>query len=53
MDPLSQLDLTDAQKTQIAQIRHSAESARAKHADILAVLTPTQKAQLKQLHGKY
>lgn len=48
-DLLSQLDLTDEQKAQIAQIRHTAEPVKTKRAEIFAVLTPDQKAQLKQL----
>jgi Spy/CpxP family protein refolding chaperone len=48
-DPLSQLGLTSTQKAQIAQIRHSAAAPKVKHAEILAVLTPDQKAELKQL----
>jgi Spy/CpxP family protein refolding chaperone len=49
VDPLSQLNLTDAQKARIAQIRRSNELPKAKRADILAVLTPAQKGQLKQI----
>jgi len=47
---LSQLGLTDTQQAQIAQIRRSAEPRKVKHAEILAVLTPAQKTELKQLH---
>ena len=50
-DLLSQLGLTDAQKAQIAQIRQSTEPHKVKPAEILAVLTPTQKAEWKQLHA--
>ena len=48
---LAQLDLTAAQKAQIAQIRHSAEPAKTKRAEILALLTPDQKSELKQLRA--
>jgi Spy/CpxP family protein refolding chaperone len=46
---LAKLNLTDAQKTQIQQIRATVTDRRERRQQIMAVLTPDQKAQLKQI----
>jgi Spy/CpxP family protein refolding chaperone len=43
---LAQLDLTDAQKEQIKQIRGSVTDRKERRQQIMAVLTPDQKAKL-------
>jgi len=43
-----QLGLSDAQKIQIKQIRQSTPKGKERRQEILALLTPEQKAQLKQ-----
>jgi len=43
---LAQLDLTDAQKEQIQQIRGSVTDRKERRQQIMAVLTPDQKAKL-------
>jgi Spy/CpxP family protein refolding chaperone len=43
---MSQLDLTDAQKEQIKQIRASVTDRKERRQQIMAVLTPDQKAKL-------
>jgi Spy/CpxP family protein refolding chaperone len=45
---LRQLDLSDAQKAQIKAIVQSTPRGKERRQEILAVLTPEQKAQLKQ-----
>lgn len=52
-DFLSQLNLTDAQKAQIAQIKQNTPDHKQAHEQIMALLTPDQKAQLKQLHEQW
>jgi Spy/CpxP family protein refolding chaperone len=44
-----QLDLTDAQKAQIKQIRASVPKSKERRQQIMAVLTPDQKAKLRQM----
>ena len=46
---LSQLNLTDAQKEQIAQIRQTVTDKKERHHAIMKVLTSEQRAQLKEL----
>jgi len=46
---LAQLDLSPAQKAQIAQIKASTPDRKLQHKEIKAVLTPDQRVQLKQL----
>ena len=46
---LAQLDLTDAQKTQIQQIRSTVPAGHERRQEILAVLTPDQKTKLREL----
>jgi len=43
-----QLGLTDAQKAQLKQIRRDTAKGKARREAMMAVLTPEQKAQLKQ-----
>ncbi len=43
---MEQLDLTDAQKTQIKQIRSNTQPGRERRQQIMAVLTPDQKQKL-------
>lgn len=45
---MQQLGLSDAQKAQIKQIRQSTPRGKERRQEIMAVLTPEQKAQLKQ-----
>lgn len=45
---LRQLDLSDAQKAQIKRIIQNTTRGRERRQEILAVLTPEQRAQLKQ-----
>jgi Spy/CpxP family protein refolding chaperone len=44
---MQQLGLSDAQKAQIKQIRQSTPKGKERRQEIMAVLTPEQKAQLK------
>jgi len=46
---LAQLDLTDAQKAQVKQILTSEPAGKERREHIKAVLTPDQKAKLKEL----
>ena len=46
---LEQLDLTDAQKAQIKQIRTSVPAGQERRQQIVAVLTPDQRAKLRRL----
>jgi Spy/CpxP family protein refolding chaperone len=46
---LAQLDLTDAQKAQIKQIYTTVTDRKERRQQIVAVLTPDQKAKLRQL----
>ena len=46
---LAQLNLSDAQKAQIKQIRATVTDRKERRQQVLAVLTPEQKAQLKTL----
>jgi Spy/CpxP family protein refolding chaperone len=46
---LAALDLTDAQKDQIKQIRASTTDRKERRQQIMAVLTPGQKARLMQM----
>jgi Spy/CpxP family protein refolding chaperone len=51
---LAQLDLTNAQKDQIKQIRASVTDHKERRQQILAILTPDQRTKLRQLimqHG--
>ncbi|HEV3272248.1 MAG TPA: hypothetical protein VGZ93_08725 [Candidatus Methylacidiphilales bacterium] len=50
---LAQLDLTDAQKAQIRQIRASVTDRKERHRDIRAVLTPEQKVKFRELLREY
>lgn len=45
---MQQLGLSDAQKAQIKEIRENTPKGKARRQEIAAVLTPEQKAQLKQ-----
>jgi Spy/CpxP family protein refolding chaperone len=45
---IQQLDLSDAQKAQIKQIRQSTPKGKERREAIMAILTPEQKAQLMQ-----
>jgi Spy/CpxP family protein refolding chaperone len=44
------LDLTDAQKAQIKQIRATVTDEKERHQQIWAVFTPEQQAKLKAMH---
>jgi Spy/CpxP family protein refolding chaperone len=46
---LDQLNLTDAQKAQIKQIRATVSDKKERRQQIMAVLTPDQKAKLREL----
>jgi len=46
---LDQLDLTDAQKQQIQQIRGNTQPGKERRQQIMAVLTPDQKQKLKSI----
>jgi len=46
---MAQLDLTEAQKEQIKQLRASVTDRKARRQQILAILTPEQKAKLREL----
>jgi Spy/CpxP family protein refolding chaperone len=48
-----ELNLTDAQKQQIKAIRKSGVDKKEKRQEIMAVLTPEQKAQLKELRKEW
>ena len=48
-EAMAQLDLTDAQKAQIKEIRATVTDKTERHQQVLAVLTPDQKAKLRQL----
>jgi len=48
-EAMAQLDLTDAQKAQIKQIRATVTDRTARRQQILALLTPEQKSRLSQL----
>jgi Spy/CpxP family protein refolding chaperone len=48
-EAVAALDLTDAQKEQIKQIRANTPAGKERRQQILAVLTPEQKARLRQL----
>jgi len=52
-EAFAQLDLTDAQKDQIKQIRASVTDRRERFVQILNVLTPDQKAKLRELRRQY
>ena len=45
---IQQLGLSDAQKAQIEQIRQNTPKGKERREQIMAVLTPEQRAQLKQ-----
>ena len=45
---IQQLGLSDAQKAQIKQIRQNTPKGKERREQIMAVLTPEQRAQLKQ-----
>jgi Spy/CpxP family protein refolding chaperone len=45
---IQQLGLSDAQKAQIKQIRQNIPKGKERREQIMAVLTPEQRAQLKQ-----
>jgi Spy/CpxP family protein refolding chaperone len=49
----AQLDLTDAQKEQIKQIRATTPKGKERRQQIMAVLTPDQKAKLVQMIQQY
>jgi Spy/CpxP family protein refolding chaperone len=49
---LSQLNLTDAQKQQIDQIRQTVTDRRERHEEIMKVLTPDQQAKFEQLRPR-
>jgi len=48
-EAFQQLDLTDAQKQQMAQIRQNVTDPKERRQQIIAVLTPDQKAKLVEL----
>jgi Spy/CpxP family protein refolding chaperone len=48
-EALAELNLSDAQKEQIKEVRASATNRRERHREILGVLTPDQKARLREL----
>jgi Spy/CpxP family protein refolding chaperone len=50
---LASLDLTDAQKEQIKQIRAGGADRKERFEQILAVLTPDQKAKLRELRKEH
>jgi len=50
---LEQLDLTDAQKTQIKQIRANTQAGKERRQQIMAVLTPNQKQKLIGMLQQY
>jgi Spy/CpxP family protein refolding chaperone len=52
-DFLAQINLSPSQKAQIAQIKKSTLDHKQKHKAIKALLTPDQRAQLKQLHRQW
>jgi len=49
----AQLDLTEAQKAQIKQIRANFPAGKERRQQIMAVLTPDQKAKLAQMLQQY
>jgi Spy/CpxP family protein refolding chaperone len=49
---MDQLDLTDAQKQQIAQLRQTITDHKERHQAILKVLTPEQRTKLKELRAE-
>jgi Spy/CpxP family protein refolding chaperone len=49
----AQLGLTDAQKEQIKQIRANTPAGKERRQQVMAVLTPDQKAKLKQMFEQY
>jgi Spy/CpxP family protein refolding chaperone len=49
---LSQLDLTDAQRLQIAQIRQTMTDRQQRHEAILNILTPDQRTRFEQLRAQ-
>jgi Spy/CpxP family protein refolding chaperone len=50
---LAKLDLTDAQKTQIKQIRATTTERKERRREIWAVLTPEQRTKLKALRAEH
>ncbi len=48
---VDQLDLTDAQKQEIAQVRQTVADHKARHQAILKILTPEQRTRLKELRA--
>ena len=50
---LAELNLTDAQKAQIKQIRATVTDRRERRQQIMAVLTPEQKAKLIQMRQEH
>ena len=50
---LAQLNLSPEQKAQIARIKASTADRKQKHKEIKALLTPDQRAQLKQLRKEW
>ena len=52
-DFLAQLNLSPSQKTQIAQIKKNTPDRKQQHKEIKALLTPDQRAQLKQLRKEW
>lgn len=52
-EAFAKLDLTDAQKEQVRQIRSSTSPGRERRQQIMAVLTPAQKEQLVAMIRQY
>ena len=50
---IAALDLTDAQKDQIKQIRNTVTDRKERRQQIMAVLTPEQKQKLMQMFQQY
>jgi Spy/CpxP family protein refolding chaperone len=50
---IAALDLTDAQKLQIKQIRSTVTDKKERRQQIMAVLTPEQKEKLRQMFEQY
>ena len=51
-DRFAELDLTDAQKQEIAQLRQSQPDRRARQEEMLKVLTPEQRTRLRELNAE-
>jgi Spy/CpxP family protein refolding chaperone len=49
---MDELDLTDAQKQRIAELRQSLTDRRERREAVLNVLTPEQRTRLKELRGE-